>query len=397
MVRRLCGAVLFVFAAAGGAAGLAQEHDSVSARVTMLFLHGYALLPESTAQALGVFEEIVRLDSINVLAQRQLGSLYITAGRPEDALQHFVAADRLLPSDTTRLQIAYLLSLLNRHAKAYRTFSGLTKSNDPAIRATADPAAVVSGLMACDENYPWWFRIEGFPYIDTRFHNLVVPLAFRAGWYTDNSRITSLTLTGAVITDTRSQGGALPVFYSDNYFLAACGIRLRPFRGLTGDIQGGVACDLLEHPGHTRVREDFRAILTYGKGIYPPITLPHALTFPLSLLAEIYGSFGYYSRYSNGIGYGQGKMGSRVLTYRTSALDVYVTVAASVDTRRDFFNNIVERGAGVSVLPHTPWGLRLTAEFLRGTYWSNNQSDNPYGKTYTSVRIFLLFDRFLCL
>lgn len=377
--------------------GKSQVPDSAAhVRIIELFTRGYTLIATSPSDAIPVFEEILRLDSTNLTAQRQLGSLYANAGRPGDALDRFIAAYRLMPSDTTRLQIAYLLALMGENRRAYRQFRILSESADSSLRAAAEPASVVLSTMACAQQFPWWFRAQASPYFDTRFNDLIFLGALYAGRYIDSSRVVSGYAVLSLSADTRSTGGAFPVIFSDNYILAGLGLRIIPFRGFTTEVQGGLAVNLVDRPDQKTVRGDFRAVASYGIGLFPRIFTPDLVAFTPSPFADVYASFGYYSRYENGLGYMQARAGCRLLTYRHSALDLYARVNIAADTEGDFYNNVLEAGPGLSVVPEYTWGMSLTVEYLRGTYWSANQQGNPYGKTYTSVRIFLLFDRFLC-
>jgi tetratricopeptide (TPR) repeat protein len=377
-------------------AGAQQSADTQDARIPELFTRGYDTLQTNPAGAVPIFQEIIQLDSTNLLAQKQLGSLYLTLGRTEDALDRFVVANQLQQSDTTELQIAFLLNSLGRTWAAYRVFQALRKSEAPEIREMAEPATTILALMLCAERFPWWAKIQAYPLYDSRFNNYIFSASVYAGQYIDSSRIASVFGVASVTQDSRSEGGSLPIIFSDNVALAAAGIRLVPVRGLITDIQFGVAMGLIDRPDQERVRWDFRAVASYGNGIFPPVRMPRAITIRPSFLAELYSSFGYYTRYSNGIGYLQTKAGVRFLEWRYSALDLYLKGDAAIDTRGDFYNNIAEVAVGVRLIPNHWWGLAIALEYHRGVYWQSNQSTNPYNKYYDTVRIILLFDRFLC-
>jgi tetratricopeptide (TPR) repeat protein len=376
------------------AVGFAQT--SVEQEVQDLFNKGYATLQTDPAGAIPIFEEIVRLDSANLLAQRQLGSLYLGAGRTEEALDRFLATYRIHPSDATGLQIAFLLNSLGRNKEAYKMFRSLRKSEDPDIRNIAEPSTTILALMLCADRFPWWAKIQAYPLYDSRFDNFIFPISLYAGQYTDSSRIASVFGVLSVTQDTRTEGGTLPIIFSDNVAIAAFGLRLVPLRGLTTDVQFGVAVGLTERPNWEKVRWDFRAVASYGNGIFPDIRMPNRVTVRPAFLADVYSSFGYYSRYSNGIGYLQTKAGFRLLQYKYSAFDAYVRIDAAFDTRGDFYNNIVEGSLGFRLIPNHWWGASLALQLTRGVYWQQDQSVNPYDKYYNTIRVFLTFDRFLC-
>jgi tetratricopeptide (TPR) repeat protein len=380
------------------APGTAQDQSPwVRSRIADLFVRGFALLPDRQSEAVAVFEEVVLLDSTNVLAWRQLGSLYVNTGKSESAIRCFTAANRLMPSDTTRLQLAYLHTSLKQNQRAYELFDSLSESPDSSIRAKAAPAAVLLSLMQCQDLHPWWYRVQAYPYFDTRFHNLIATASYAAGYHLTQSHLLGLIATVAVTKDTRTEGGAYPEIYSDNVLIADAGVRIQPLRGMVLDVLGGLGVDLTDRGGRQAVREDFRALLSYGGGVYPEIAVTPKLEWVGSPFLNGYSSFGYYSRYHNAIGYLQVRAGTRAAALHRSALDVYTRGNLSFDTKHDFYNNTLEAGLGIAVVPDYTWGLSIAADFLWGTYWSAEQKGNIYGKNYKSVRISILFDRFLCL
>ena len=375
---------------------LHAQTQSTPDEVRALLTAGYALLPNDPESALPLFERAIQMDSSNTLALRQIGSLYLTAGRRLDALLAFRAAYVREPSDTLALQLAYLSSSLGHHEDAYAIFQRLRRSDHPDIQETARPAATVLALMLCADQYPWWMQAQAYPFYDTRFENFVAPVSLYAGKYLESNRVTSLYGVLSVIADTRSEGGAFPVIFSDNYAIAGAGFRFTPVSGLTADVQFGMALNLIDRPESRSVQGDVRAVASYGLGLYAPVHMSGTVHFHATPFADFYSSLGYYSRYDNSIGYLQGRAGGRILEYMYSAADVYLRVDASFDTRGDFFNNIAEAGAGVRIIPNPWWGVALAVEWRRGMYWQDDQAANPYDRYYSSVRVFLLFDRFFC-
>ena len=251
--------------------------------------------------------------------------------------------------------------------------------------------------MQCQDLHPWWYRVQAYPYFDTRFHNWIATASYAAGYHLTQSHLLGLIATVAVTKDTRTEGGAYPEIYSDNVLIADAGVRIQPLRGMVLDVLGGLGIDLTDRGGRQAVREDFRALLSYGGGVYPEIAVTPKLEWVGSPFLNGYSSFGYYSRYHNAIGYLQVRAGTRVAALHRSALDVYTRGNLSLDTKHDFYNNTLEAGLGIAVVPDYTWGLSVAADFLWGTYWSAEQKGNIYGKNYKSVRVCILFDRFLCL
>jgi hypothetical protein len=356
---------------------------------------GYEALRRSPAEAVPYFEQIVALDSTSVFARRQLGSLYIAVNSPGKALLQFEAAQRLLPSDTTSLQVAYLLNALGRNRESLEVFRGIQESPDSSISAAARSAVVLLELQVCAEQQPWWYRAYVSPYYDTRFKDLVVMGSAYAGRYIDSTRRYSWFGTAALATDTRSTAGALPEIYADHFLLVGGGFRAQPLPGLTADAQLGLTADLLRRPGKPVINPDLRIVASYGNGIYPSFTLKDGPAWPIELLADGYASAGYYTRYANVIGYLQGRAGARMFSYRYTTADLYGRFDLTWDTHGDFYNNTVELSAGLRVIPHQAWGLQVLLEYHLGRY-TGSSAGNPFGAQYNSTRLFLILDRFFC-
>jgi hypothetical protein len=374
----------------------ASQDSTARAPIAVILARGYQILETDPKAAIPLFEEAVKADSTNLLARRQLGSLYITSGRPEDALTQLQVANDLSRSDTTSLQIAYLLNALGQNREAYALFSSLQQSHDPEIREKAGTAVQVLAPVLCAASYPWWMRAYAAPYYDSRFENSIFNGALSAGHYLTSDREFSLFGTFSITRDTRSAGGAAPEIFSDNYLLLGGGIRVEPVRGFVTDLQMGLAADLVDRPGEPSFTGDFRIVSSYGAGWFPPVSPAPELSFPLLPFADFYTSIGYYSRYSNVIGYGLGRAGVRLATSGHASVDVYIRTDLNGDTDRAFYNNVAEISAGLRVTPDYRWGLTMLIEQHRGTYWGSTARPVSYDRQYSSFRIFLILDKPLC-
>ena len=114
--------------------------------------------------------------------------------------------------------------------------------------------------------------------------------------------------------------------------------------------------------------------------------------------ADMYSSFGYYSRYKDGIGYLQGRAGLRAVEVCHTALDAYLRGDYVFDTEKEFYNNLVEGGVGINLIPDVDWGLNFMAEYHRGTYLNVSaaaeaQRAASYGQSYNSFRFYLIFEK----
>jgi hypothetical protein len=67
------------------------------------------------------------------------------------------------------------------------------------------------------------------------------------------------------------------------------------------------------------------------------------------------------------------------------------------DSGRDFFNNLVEAGFGVGFVPRQKWGIKLTAEYMRGFYFGLQRrgEPNPYGPRYGDFRLALIYGKYI--
>lgn len=389
-IQLICCAILGLFSAI---AVRAQERQDQESRLYAQFARAYEAIATDPTEAISIFEEIVRTYSTNVTARKQLGALYIGAGRTEDALEQFRVVDVLSPSDTTKLQIAYLLASLDRNEEARLVFDELTTCSEAQIREQASSASAMLAWAAHGNAYPWWGRVSADPYYDSRFNNTVFRFWLMGGSYLTDSKMISAYATGLFTRDTRSTGGAVPVVYSDSYFLVGGGLRFQPLPGATIDLQGGLAIDLIGKPEEPEARGDLRALASYGWGLYPVPESPERLRASFKPFIEAMAMGGYYSRYSNVLGFGHAKTGARVMEWHRAYTEVYLRGDVVADTRREFYNNILEASIGLRVVPDFAWGLQILAEYHRGMYWDTSLPTAPYDRYYSSGRFYIVIDQ----
>lgn len=370
-----------------------QGLDGQQASLYALLTRGYAAISSSPAEAITIFETIVRSYPESIVPRRQLGSLYIGADRKEDALGQFSVADSLCPSDTTKLQIAYLLASLARNGEARSIFESLESSPDQVIRERSSAGAAALGWTVRESAYPSWGRVGGDPYYDSRFDNGIFRFWVMGGRYLTESKAVSAFCVGSFTRDTRSSGGAVPIIYSDSYSLVGGGVRLHPFAGGRIDIQGGMAIGLIERPEEPEMRGDLRALASYGWGLYPEPASPDRPRIRWKPFVEAMAMGGYYSRYENILGFGHAKAGIRLLEWSRAYGDLYIRTDIVADTRRDFFNNIVEGSVGLRIAPDFGIGVQILAEYHRGLYWDTGLPTLPYDRWYSSGRLIVALDQ----
>lgn len=372
---------------------MAQESQ---ADVPTLLNRAYEVLQSHPQEAIPLFERIVALDSSNLLARRQLGYLYQSTQKNALALEQFQASENIRSSDSIKLQIAYLLISLHRTDEGRKIFSGLKSSVYPEIAQQASDELAASSL----EDVPtsrYWTRIYADPYFDTRWNSTFININLQHGYYlTDDRKISGYGVV-ALSADTRSSGAGIPVIISDNTLLAGVGIRVNPFYGFSAIIQEGVVFSLIKSGSSNDVQNDFRAVATYSNGIYAPFNLHHDVKFPFAPYVDLYSSLGYYSRYKNVIGYLQLKGGFRALEVSRTVVDVYALGDVVRDSEQEFYNNIVEGGAGIRCTPNINWGLHIVGEYRRGNYWDVSDKTmqaraSLYSQSYDSFRLMVIYE-----
>jgi hypothetical protein len=384
--------------------------------VTSLLNRAYAMIGTDRAGALRLFEEVKRLDPGNVQVRRQLGYLYEGQQENNLALDEFYASEGIQPSDTVKLQIAYLLMKLQRGEECKKICHGLMTSPDPYIAGRAaemyatfapppaegQPAAPpppVAPVVVVDQNASRnWTRVYADPYYDTRWDSWFLHGDFWLGYDLTDKRDLSVYGIMSIAKDTRSTSGAAPVIISDNTLILAGGVRyLPPVKGLSLYAQEGVAFSLVHSSAYDDAANDFRTFAVYGYGIYPSYTYHDDLQWKFDPLFDLYSSLGYYQRYKNGIGYLQLRGGGRVAEMKQSVADVFLRANFAFDTQRDFYNNIFEGGAGLRITPNVDWDLHLEFDYFRGTYLNftdemQKEREALYDQYYSSFRIFVIYE-----
>lgn len=376
---------------------LVVAHTNIQAQVVTdsslykILDSAYAMLRINSAEAERLFEKAVSVDPTNVTIRNQLGYLYHSQKKYELSIEQFNISDSLRSSDTIKLQIAFDLLALNRQTEAEIILQQLRWSKYPDIReASANQLKVLPSAIAAKQ---WRTHVYLAPYYDTRWETMIYYGNFEGGYYLrDDKKLSALgflLLSG----DGRSKGGLSPIIFSDNVLIFGIGIKAEPLYGLQLKVQQGIAFDLVKVGERAVIRGDFRAIAIYNNGIYPTFSLHDDVRLTLSPLLDVYSSLGYYSRYDNGIWYLQGRGGARMLEVYYSAVDIYLKAGLARDTRKEFYNNLLEGGFGIRLIPNINWGLYLIGEFQRGYYWDIVTTPNRYDKKYNSFRIFIVFDR----
>jgi hypothetical protein len=240
----------------------------------------------------------------------------------------------------------------------------------------------------------WWTRVYAVPYYDTRWETTFFQGFLQHGYYLTDDRMVTAYGFMMYSGDARSNGGLAPSIFSDNAVILGVGARVTPLTGLQLSVQQGIAIDLIQRGSSATTRGDFRAVATYGNGIYANYLYHQDWRYPVIPFADLYSSFGYYSRYQDGIGYLQARGGLRLLEVSRTVGDIYGLAGFSKDTEKEYYNNVAEIGLGARLTPNVNWGLYLAGEYRRGTYLDiATKTPLPYDSYYSSFRLYLIFDR----
>jgi hypothetical protein len=396
--------LLVLLFAAGVTSVRAQAITDTS--VFTLLTRGYSILRIDPPSAIPYFKRAAELEPNNYQAQAMLGFLYHSQKDMKNALKAFEQADRLQPSDSLKLQIAYCHIALGDESEGKSVFQRLTSSPYPDVRQRASEqlAAMASGTgSAGAPAEPSWTRLYSAMYYDTRWESAFIALTAEQG-YDFNAWLSAYGFLGLSF-DTKSSAGTLPQIFSDNAMLLGVGLRAAPFTGFSVSAQQGASFDIIGRKEIDFVREDFRFVLNYGWGIYAPFSLHDGARFPLLPVVDIYSSMGAYSKYKNTIGYLQIKGGLRVLEVSKTTANVYAKLNFARDWAvnilrsdasikpKEYYNNINEWGAGIRVTPNVDWGIYVDLEASRGMYSHRSLLPSAREQYYSGWRLYLIVDR----
>ena len=389
----------------GGAHDRSNAQNEADTSLTSILTRAYTLLDTNSIEAEQLFEQAVKISPNDVSLHRQLGYLYSGHNKSEQALKEFEQAEIILPSDTIKLQMAFIHLSIGNEDEAATVLRGLSNSPDQYIHKSAeDQLATMSAPPAApisEELRKWYLRIYAAPYSDTRWNTIFYNLDAEHGYYFDRNKMLFSYGFLSFSTDSKSKLGEVPLIFSDNAVISGVGLGMKPLTGLELRSQVGIAYDVVQQDsGAARWRGDFRALAIYGSGIYPNFEFHDNVKMTFEPLLDVYSSVGYYSRYNNVIGYLQGRAGVRVFEWTCSAADLYVRSMYIKDTEREYYNNQIDAGIGLRILPIYNWDLYIMAEYYRGLYfdklpvrYETTLEANVLGEKYFGgFRFFIIYD-----
>ncbi|MBI3547509.1 MAG: tetratricopeptide repeat protein [Elusimicrobia bacterium] len=329
---------------------------------------------------------------------KQLGYMSVQEGNVDSAIKSFEGARRLQPTDfLTSLELGYMYDSMRNERSAMRSFNAALASPDPEVRESA--RAAVENIRSRHSRV--FLDIYGSPYYTSRFSNRIAYAEAQFGYRLPHDSPVSVYLGTRYAQDSKSHAGTEPQVLSDNALSLGPGIRLQP-EGFNASLTAeyNKVFNLTRTPEHDSASEwnpqvqlaDYH----YWNKHYGPIGwLTLGEVFPERAFSDLGFNVGYYARYrDNVIGLVQYREGFKLVDTARTLVSAYVPVNVMKDVNRDFFNNLIELGAGIELHPILRYSVKLRAEFYRGVYLGIEGRDpNPYGANYNDFRLSLLFTK----
>ncbi len=362
--------------------------------------HFYKLKKIDKLQAKTFLIKALNLDPTNIKLLKELGYLSLELKDNCTAYLVFKKVYDLTCDFEIASQLGYVTDALGRKREAYYYFCAASKSPDAKLSLKANISMTnLAGWQTRVIPDPFFMDLYMSPLYYSRFDLGILPIITRAGIYVGKNNRAEIYGSIRGTRDTRSSGSDIsPQIFEDNVAVFALGARVRIFDKvpLYFYAEGGRAYDLI-YRNRDRWRGDLRGGLIYFDRYGKQGTYVDNLKFPFKFAGDIYGDSTYYTRYQNNwITNVRVRPGIRILEYRASYIDTYVKGLYIVDTNHEFFNNLVEYGPGIVLVPYNRINFDFRFETVRGSYIKvNSPSPNPYGSHYNN-KIFLceLYVRF---
>jgi tetratricopeptide (TPR) repeat protein len=361
-----------------------------------LLLNSYYVLKEKNQSAAGhVIKQLIKKYPDNVQALKEAGFLALAQGRRMDAIHYFTHVYDLTHQPNIAMQLAYLYDQLNDKPAAYRYFKLATHGHDTVLALTAEQALTdLAGQQTKRLPAPYFSEIFLSPFSQSRFGLTVVPFYGRLG-IEQNNRFQSKEYVFLRRTqDNRSANlGQISQIYEDDVQIIGAGAQITPLRTLpmVGFVEAGEAYDLV-YQHRNRRRGDLRGGFMYFQTFGAQPTYVERMHLSYKYYSDLYSDATYFSRYNNNVIWIiKTHQGMRLLQYKSSMVNLYITGRVIADTHRLFYNNVAEAGPGIAIIPSNRLNLQLRFEHINGMYLPVGSSVNPYGKYYANQLVQLLF------
>lgn len=334
--------------------------------------------------------------SNRVTRLKEQGFLALKEQKPCLAISYFSQAYKLKPEAKTAMQLGYLYNQINDKPKAYQYFKLASHSQNTKLAFQAENAMTnLAGLQTKTLPAPYFSEVFFNPFSQTRFGLTVRPLIVRLGIEQENLWHSRQYVFLRRTDDNQSQNlGQISQIYEDNVQIEGIGgqITLFPSIPIVGFLETGVAYDLI-YRNRDRWRGDLRGGFMYYNEFGARPAYFDKLIFSMRYYSNLYGDITYFSRYDNNVITGiKTHQGIRLMQYHNSMVNLYATGRLIADTQRQFFNNYVEVGPGIELIPNNCFNnVRIRYEHVNGMYLPAGATPNPYDQYYTNTVVQLLF------
>lgn len=361
----------------------------------------YSLKKSDKTAAWKLIQHIIQQHPDNLSALKEGGYLAADLKKRNEAINYFTMAYNLSYEADLAMQLGYLYDQpINKRILstdkywAYHYFNLATHTLDKPLELRAQNAMTnLSGQQTKIMPKPYFSEVFFDPFSQNRFGLTVRPLVGRLGIEHDNRWQSKTYFVFRRTQDNKSiNSGQIPQIYEDNVQILGIGEQITPFYSmpLVFFFEAGRAYDLVDRD-RDRWRNDVRSgLIYYNEFGARPAYFEH-LTANCNYYSTVYGDFTYFSRYNNNfIATVKTHQGLRLLQYRSSQFNFFLSGRVIEDTNRDFFNNIAEIGPGIGFIPFNRYKIQLRFEHINGLYLPVHGA-NPYGKYYTNNTVQLFY------
>jgi len=331
-------------------------------------------------------QALTDLESSQLRDAKQTGYDLLKQHRTREAIEVFEGVHNQDPSDAiVTLQLGYLYASADRASDAEVMFSAVAKNTDPDLSARAN---VELDRVRRDLKF-WFASFYAEPFYQSRYSNEINPVDAKVGL--NVSRYFQPYLGLRFTRDVRSVAGTLPQIFSDNSAIFSFGVQSAiAHTGAVFYAEAGTAVNLIGQK--PQAPSDYRVGVDWYRSWGAPLSFSGYANHAFSWVGSAYADGGFYSRYNhNLIGNVQIREGINLPVSRTFPMQLLAAVNLLRDKNGDFYNNVVEVGPTLRVVPlrNVP-SLSLEAQYQRGFYTIHDPS-NPYGARYGDFRIFLIW------
>ncbi|STX51434.1 Uncharacterized enzyme of heme biosynthesis [Legionella busanensis] len=355
----------------------------------------YTLKKRDKKLAWQAIQKIAQKYPNNTLALKEAGFLAIELKQSNDAILYFTRVYNLTHEPEIAMQLGYLYDQTPNKYQAYQYFKLATLSSNKELELKAQNALTnLAGLQTKVLPPPYFGELFFTPFTQSRFGLTVRPIIARYGLEFNNDLHSRVYFNFRRTDDNKTNiAGDLPQIYEDNVRIMGVGGSINPLKNfpLVAWLEAGQAYDLV-YRNRNRWRGDLRGGLMYYNEFGTKPAYYDTFRISPDYYSTLYGDITYFSRYDNNvIGTFITRQGIRILQYHASIINIYMLGRVFQDTRREFFNNLVEYGPGVGFIPSNRFRIEIRFDYINGTYLPAGGSVNPYGKHYTNKMLQLLY------